>query len=90
MLPVRVEQERLSRWEPEPIAVDLSAAQQLLEEQLRRRLEGLMGEEGEVVSVRWSARVADGQLTVTGTAECKEQIGRPTQPQFIDGLPSAG
>ena len=89
-LPVRVERERLSRWEPETLAVDPSAAQKLLEEQLHRRLEQLVGEKGEVVRVTWSARIADGQLTVTGTAECKEQLGRPTQPQFIGGQPSAG
>ncbi len=90
VLPIRLERERLSRWEPERVPVDTSAAQKLLEQQLYQRLEGLVGEGGEVVCVTWSARIADGVLTVTGTAECREQIGRPTQPQFIGGQDTAG
>ena len=86
----RLERERLSQWEPRSLTVDACAAQELLEQQLYRRLEGLVGEEGEVVCVTWSARIADGQITVTGTAECREQIGRPTQPQFIGGQEAAG
>lgn len=90
VLPIRLERELLDRWEPQSLTVDATAAQELLEQQLYQRLEGLVGEEGEVVCVTWSARIADGQLTVTGTAECREQIGRPTQPQFIGGQDAAG
>lgn len=90
VLPIRLERERLSQWEPETLPVDTAAAQQLLEQQLYRRLEALVGQEGEVVCVSWSARIADGQLAVTGTAECREQIGRPTQPQFVGGQSAAG
>ena len=89
-LPIRLEREHLSQWEPRTLTVDATAAQELLEKQLYQRLEGLVGEEGEVVCVTWSARIADDQLTVTGTAECREQIGRPTQPQFIGGQDAAG
>ena len=90
LLPVRLERERLLPWEPETLTVDAVAAQQLLEQQLLGRFERLVGEEGEVVCVTWSARIDRGQLTVTGTAECREQIGRPTQPEFIGGQGNAG
>ena len=90
ILPIRLEREHLFQWEPETVTVDATAAQQLLEQQLYQRLNGLVGEEGEVVCVTWSARIADGQLTVAGTAECREQIGRPTQPQFNGGQNAAG
>ena len=61
------------------------AAQELLETQLRQRLEQQVGEDGRVVAVDWSARIADGILTVTGAAECEEQIGRKTPAQNIGG-----
>ena len=35
-----------------------------------------MGEDGEVVQVSFAAREAEGILTVTAKAECREQIGR--------------
>ena len=78
ILPLSITRERLHQWEPVPVSVDLTAAQQLLEEQLTRRLIRLVGEDGQVVCVDWSARVADGLLTVTGVAECREQIGENT------------
>lgn len=90
ILPIRLEREHLFQWEPETVTVDATAAQELLEQQIYQRLNGLVGEEGEVVCVTWSARIDRGQLTVTGTAECREQIGRPTQPQFIGGQDAAG
>lgn len=83
VLPISVTRETLKQWEPVPVSVDLTAAQQLLEEQLTRRLERLVGEDGRVVCVDWSAKVADGVLTVTGVAECTEQIGENTA-----GLPA--
>lgn len=78
VLPLSVTRERLKQWQPVPISVDLTAAQQLLEEQLAARLARLVGEDGQVVCVDWSAKVADGVLTVTGVAECREQIGENT------------
>ena len=56
--------------------MDLSAAQNLLEEQLTLRLERLVGKEGTVESVQFTARVEDGALQVTAVAECREEIGR--------------
>ena len=55
--------------------VDRTAAQTLLEEQLHKQLSALIGEDGEVESTRFSARVADGRLEVTLTARCLEEIG---------------
>ena len=62
--------------------VDREAAQALLEEQLQKQLAALIGEDGTVESVRFSARVTDGQLEVTLTAQCLEEIGeeRPGSP----------
>lgn len=78
VLPISVTRERLKEWQPVPASVDLTAAQQLLEEQLCARLAQLVGEDGRVICVDWSAKVADGVLTVTGVAECTEQIGENT------------
>ena len=51
------------------------AAQALLEEQLLKQLEVLIGEDGEVESTRFAARISDGRLEVTLTAQCLEEIG---------------
>ena len=56
--------------------VDQGAAQTLLEERLLEQLTDLIGEEGEVESTRFDARVEGGALRVTLTAECREEIGR--------------
>ena len=85
VLPVSLIREKLFQWQPAQVRVDVSAAQALLEEQLHQRLLDLVGEDGTVVTVDWSARVADGVLTVTGMAECEEQIARPTPARKIDG-----
>ena len=78
ILPLTLTHHRLRQWQPQPIQVDLNAAQQLLEQQLMNRLVEQVGADGQVLCVSWSARVADGLLTVTGVAECKEQIGENT------------
>ena len=48
----------------------------MLEETLLARLEGLLEGKGEVVSTAFSARQGEGLLTVTLTAECREELGR--------------
>lgn len=90
VLPLSLIRETLRQWTPTQVQVDLAAAQELLERRLLARLEQLVGEDGRVVTVDWSARVSDGVLTVTGTAECEEQIARPTPTQNIDGADSVG
>lgn len=77
-LPFFLTRETLRGWQSAQVQVDTAAAQELLEARLRQRLEQMVGEDGRVVVVDWSVRIADGLLTVTATAECEEQIGRQT------------
>ena len=76
VLPLALTQERFRAYELREAAVDLAAAQSLLEEELRGRLEVLVGEEGTVENVRYSARVEEGSLLVELQAECREEIGK--------------
>ena len=48
----------------------------MLEERLLAKLEELLGDTGREVSHSFSAQVADGLLTVTLSAECREELGR--------------
>ena len=59
-----------------PFQVDQAAAQALLEEQLLKRLDALIGEDGEVESTQFAARVNGDRLEVTLTAQCLEEIGQ--------------
>lgn len=74
-LPFVLSRERFREYQPRTVQVDRTAAQTLLEEQLHKQLSALIGEDGEVESTRFSARVADGRLEVTLTARCLEEIG---------------
>ena len=47
-----------------------------MEEQLLKRLEDLLGEDGAVESTRFTARVDGELLSVTLAAQCLEEIGR--------------
>lgn len=85
VLPITLTGETLRFWKPAQVQVDTVAAQELLEQQLSVRLKQLVGQDGTVLAVDWSARIADGVLTVTGVAECEEQIARPTPIQNITG-----
>lgn len=89
-LPFSLTRETLRRWQPTLVQIDTVAAQELLESRLHQRLEHLVGEDGKVVTVDWSARITEGVLTVTGAAECEEQIGRPTPAQNIGAEHTAG
>jgi len=75
-LPFALRRETCRAWESVSAAVDLQAAQAMLEEVLSSRLEELMGETGQVVSQSVSAVEREGLLTVTLTAECREELGR--------------
>ena len=90
VLPISLTGETLRFWKPAQVQVDTVAAQELLEHQLSGHLEQLVGQDGTVVAVDWSARIADGVLTVTGVAECEEQIARPTPRRNIGGEQTAG
>ena len=84
-LPLSLTRETLRQWEPAQAELDAAAARELLEEQLLSRLERLVGEEGEVVDVAWSASTQGDTLTVTAQAECLEQIGRESPARNIIG-----
>ena len=75
-LPLTLVRVTFQAYTPKRAAVDRDAAQALLEEQLQKRLAALIGEEGEVESIQFAARVSGGRLEVTLTAQCLEEIGQ--------------
>ena len=75
VLPISLQTETLTRWEPVRVRLDAQAAQELLEQRLERHLLEQLGNEGSVTCIDWSARIRGDVLTVTGVAECEEQIG---------------
>ena len=63
-------------YETAAVPVRADAARAMLEERLLERLTALIGAESSVLSTAFSAEEEDGMLTVTLTAQCREQIGR--------------
>ncbi len=60
--------------------IDQEAAEETLRELLTERLDRLMAARGgEVLRTDFAARVAEGKLTVTLLAECREEIGRTVE-----------
>ena len=76
VMPLAVQTTQYRAYETAAWTLDGAAAQDLLERQLLARLEQAVGEDGEVLNTDFSAREANGVLTVTLLAECQEQIGR--------------
>lgn len=76
VLPVALGRETLRAYETQTAELDAAAARAMLEDQLLRRLHALLGETGEELSHSFSAGERDGLLTVTLTAECREELGR--------------
>ena len=74
-LPVQLTRTRVRAYQTKLAELDLGAAQTLLEEQLSKRLQELIGEQGSVESTAYSARVKDQWLSVTLQAQCQEEIG---------------
>ena len=74
-LPVTLIKSSMRAYQPESVFVDWSAAQTLLEQQLYKRLEQMLGKDGTVESAVYSARVQDQWLSVTLYAQCQEEIG---------------
>ena len=74
-LPLALHRETYREYLPRTVEVDREAAQALLEERLQEQLSALIGEDGTVESVRFSARISGGRLEVTLTAQCLEEIG---------------
>jgi len=75
-LPVLAVRESVRYYEPAVRSVDAEAAQTLVEERLLHRVENLIGTDGEVEDLTWSARREQNLLYVTLTAQCREEIGR--------------
>lgn len=75
-VPIGIVTTRWQEHETVPARLELTAAQAMLEDGLKRELERLVGEDGEVLSVAYAARAADGLLRVTAQAECREEIGQ--------------
>ena len=74
-LPFSLHRETYREYLPRTVEVDREAARALLEERLQKQLAVLIGEDGEVESTRFSARISGGRLEVTLTAQCLEEIG---------------
>lgn len=91
-LPLALTEETFREYEPVALQIDQKAAQAMLEQRLLAMLEGLLGQDGSVSSTRYESRVEDGQLTVTMTAECMEEItaeqaGKPPQQSGTETAP---
>ena len=74
-LPMMLTAEQYRAYETETVSVDPEAAQTLLEDRLFSYLLEQIGEDGQVIDTSYTARVSEGQLHVTLTAECREEIG---------------
>lgn len=74
-LPFSLHRETYREYLPRTVEVDREAARALLEERLQEQLAALIGEDGEVESTRFSARISGVRLEVTLTAQCLEEIG---------------
>ena len=75
-LPITVICQTLREYQLGQVAVNFDAAHAMLEEELERRLQTLIGDTGSVETVSYTARVVKGMLHVTLQAECQEEIGR--------------
>ena len=74
-LPMMLTAEQYRAYETETVSVDPEAAQAMLEDRLFSYLLEQIGEDGQVIDTSYTARVSEGQLHVTLTAECREEIG---------------
>ena len=74
-LPISFSVETTQEYTPVLVEVNTSAAQELLEQRLLDDLIQQIGETGEVISTKYTARAEGEMLYVTMTAECKEEIG---------------
>ncbi len=75
-LPLTVGRQILRAYTLEEVSVDVEQADAMVRDQLLRRLEGLLGEDGTVLSTEYTSVVGEDVLTVTLRAACHEEIGR--------------
>ena len=89
-LPMMLTAEQYRAYETETVSVDPEAAQALLEDRLFSYLLEQIGEDGQVIDTSYTARVSEGQLRVTLTAECREEIGMeiPSTREFPGETPA--
>lgn len=79
-LPLTLTKETLRGYDVSAVEINMQAGEDLLREQLEKRLEELMQEkEGTVLRTQFTAVRRDGLLTVTMLAECTEQIGQTVE-----------
>jgi len=76
VLPVYFGMETYRGYEVAHVSINQEAAQSMLEERLLVYLRQMISGDGEIVATEFSARVRDGLLTVTLTAECLESIAK--------------
>lgn len=81
-LPVYWSVRRVRAYQPQVCQVEWTAAQDLLEQELQKRLVQLLGEEGAVESTRFSAKIQDNWLVVKLQAQCREEIGREVPADY--------
>ncbi len=82
-LPLSLSRETFRECLPQTVAVDQDAAQALVENQLLKQLIALIGEDGEIESTQFSAKVREGQLEITLSAQCLEEIGEECPDEAI-------
>lgn len=80
-LPLWLTREVYREYETDRVNIQRDAACDLLEQELRRRLETLVGEDGQVLNVTFETRISDGLIRVTATGECLEEIGQEVPAQ---------
>ncbi|WP_300270897.1 sporulation protein YqfD [uncultured Flavonifractor sp.] len=85
-MPLAVQRETCRAYELETLAVEPDAAQAMLKERLLEALEETVGE-GEIVSTQFAVETADGMLTITLQAECREEIGKFVPDSTTKGNP---
>ena len=74
-LPMMLTAEQFRAYETETVSVNREAAQTMLEDRLFACLQGQIGGDGQIIRADCAARVWEGRLYVTLTAECREEIG---------------
>ncbi len=90
-LPFGLRQTTMQAYAQVPMSIDVQVAETHLQTQLYRRLEQLIGEDGQVMQVTYSASEVQGQLVVTLEAECLEEIGRTVEfPGEVGHIPPQG
>lgn len=84
-LPLSFGKETFRGYALKKTAINETEAQNLLEQQLCRRLQEIIGEEGEILEKQWHVQKKNDCLVVTLQAECKEEIGEEQPGQPLSG-----